>query len=173
MRRKIFVFATALAAFAMVAGSAWAVKRPVTFMTSGQLKKACNDNGGSFYQNSGGNYSCSKDCTGKNGTPSGCTVNCNGKSKKCEGHTPDRQAGGSIQQILRAGTFSDRRNVKTMINNSGDFTQQPAGTRMINNSGTFQAGQPGAVGVPTTGVPNLAIPARAAPAQGNLNMQKR
>jgi hypothetical protein len=172
MHKYMIVLMTSLAAAAVVAGDAWAAKRPLTYMSSGQLKKACGKTGGSFAQN-GGFYGCYKKCKSSSGKNATCSTFCNSYEKKCEETTPGRTAGGTMEQILRGGTYSDRRNVKTLINNAGDFAQQPTGTRMINSSGTFQAGRPAAVGVPTTGVPNLAMPGRPAPSQGTLNMQKR
>src|SRR5262245_7519292 len=172
MRRSIIVFSAALAATIVVAGSiVWADTRPINYVSSKWLQQACGKNGG-YYGQVNEHFSCIKECQSESGNHAVCRVDCDSKTKSCEGQTPDRAVGGTVQQILRATAYKGQSNVKTTTNNPGNAAQPSAGTRMINNPGTFQA-QPRAAGVPTTATPSLAIPARTAPSQGTVNMQKR
>jgi hypothetical protein len=184
MRRNLIVLASALAAFAIVSTSAWAVKRPMGFMTSERLKQACNGAGGTFHQYGDGDYTCGKACKDKAGQAASCHVNCSAKSKSCEGDTPDRTS-GSVKDILN-NRYSSARNPNQMIKNSDgrSFVQQPKapGLGTSKNSGTYvqpasinsgTVAQPRSPGLtPVTGVPSVSMPG-SSPSQGTLNLKKR
>jgi len=121
--RKFAVFITAFAFFGFLAGGDSAAEPIGGKHNRAEIKKTCEDNGGSYWSNLDG-YGCAKVCTK---TGDACQVNCKNDGK-CDGQTPPAlTAGGGTRPAPTVGGvlgFGDR------------LPARPKGTMGVSPGGT-------------------------------------
>jgi hypothetical protein len=105
--RKSIVVVLSVAMLVFAADRAAAL-HDIAYISQTDLKKKCDDNGGTFNSSSDGGYSCGKKCSGPGGY---CVVGCGPNSEgqiKCNGSDPARRLPSNkrfwtVEEILNNG----------------------------------------------------------------------